>query len=82
MRKLIKKRNSNKGETFKKFYLRILKQGIIRTCRETSNYINLDNLDEKAMINILTKPKNAIVKQYKKLCKLEGVDLEFTEEAD
>lgn len=42
---------------------------------------NLEDLDEKAFINILTKPKNAIVKQYQKLFQMEGVDLEFTEEA-
>src|SRR3989339_457689 len=37
----------------------------------------LSNLNEKAMKNILTEPKNALVKQYKKLFSLEGVDLEF-----
>lgn len=42
---------------------------------------NLEDLDEKAFINILTKPKNAIVKQYQELFQMEGVELEFTEEA-
>lgn len=42
---------------------------------------NLEDLDEKAFINILTKPKNAIVKQYQKLFQMEGVELEFTDEA-
>lgn len=37
----------------------------------------LSNLNEKAMKNILTEPKNALVKQYKKLFSLEGIDLEF-----
>ncbi|MGQ0793891.1 MAG: ATP-dependent Clp protease ATP-binding subunit ClpX [Deltaproteobacteria bacterium] len=41
----------------------------------------LDELDESAFIEILTKPKNAIIKQFKKLMELEGVDLEFTEDA-
>lgn len=41
----------------------------------------LDELDEKAFIEILTKPKNAVIKQFKKLMELEGVELEFTEEA-
>ena len=41
----------------------------------------LKDLDEEALIRILTEPKNAIVKQYKKLFDLEGVDLEFTPEA-
>jgi ATP-dependent Clp protease ATP-binding subunit ClpX len=41
----------------------------------------LDPLDEKALRNILVEPKNALVKQYKKLFEMDGVDLEFTEEA-
>ena len=41
----------------------------------------LDELDESALIQILTEPKNALVKQYQKLLKLEGVDLEIREEA-
>jgi len=41
----------------------------------------LDLLDEKALRNILVEPKNAIVKQYKKLFEMDGVELEFTEEA-
>ena len=34
-----------------------------------------------ALKNILTKPKNALIKQYKKMFSFEGIDLEFTEEA-
>src|SRR5712692_7381913 len=41
----------------------------------------LDELDEAALMRILTEPKNALVKQYQKLLKLEGVDLEIREEA-
>ncbi|MEI6846895.1 MAG: ATP-dependent Clp protease ATP-binding subunit ClpX [Chlorobiaceae bacterium] len=41
----------------------------------------LDLLDEKALRNILIEPKNAIVKQYKKLFEMDGVELEFAEEA-
>ncbi len=41
----------------------------------------LHSLDEKALLNILTEPKNALVKQYQKLFKMEGVDLEFDEDA-
>lgn len=41
----------------------------------------LKQLDESALIDILTKPKNALVKQYKKLLELDDVDLEFTEDA-
>lgn len=41
----------------------------------------LHSLNEDALMNILTEPRNAIVKQFKKLFKYEGVDLEFEEAA-
>jgi ATP-dependent Clp protease ATP-binding subunit ClpX len=41
----------------------------------------LEELDEEALVTILTEPKNALVKQYQKLLKLEGVDLEVREDA-
>lgn len=41
----------------------------------------LRELDKKALVDIVTKPKNALVKQYKKLLKLDNVELEFEEEA-
>ena len=41
----------------------------------------LRELDKDALIDIMTKPKNALVKQYKKLLSIDGVDLEFTPEA-
>jgi ATP-dependent Clp protease ATP-binding subunit ClpX len=41
----------------------------------------LDELDERAFMEILTKPKNAVIKQFQKLMELEGVELEFTEDA-
>jgi len=41
----------------------------------------LDDLDEAVLIEILTKPKNALVKQYGRLFEMEGVKLSFTEEA-
>lgn len=41
----------------------------------------LTQLDEEALIQILTAPKNALVKQYQALFSLEGVDLEFRDEA-
>ncbi len=43
--------------------------------------VGLHPLDENALVNILTKPKNAIVKQYKKLIGLDNVELEITDEA-
>jgi ATP-dependent Clp protease ATP-binding subunit ClpX len=41
----------------------------------------LDELSLEALVRILTEPKNALVKQYKKLFELEGVELKFTDEA-
>ena len=41
----------------------------------------LHGLDEKAMIKILTEPKNSLVKQYKKYFEMENVELEFESEA-
>ncbi|HRE41801.1 MAG TPA: ATP-dependent Clp protease ATP-binding subunit ClpX [Ignavibacteria bacterium] len=41
----------------------------------------LDSLDKKALLSILQEPKNAIIKQYQKLLRMEGVDLEFTQDA-
>ena len=43
--------------------------------------VSLDLLDEEALVNILTKPKNALVKQYKKLFAYDEVELEVTPEA-
>lgn len=43
--------------------------------------VSLDFLDEKALERILTEPKNALIKQYKKLFELDGVELKFTDEA-
>ena len=41
----------------------------------------LKELDKEALINIVTEPKNALTKQYKKLLELDGVELEFEPEA-
>jgi ATP-dependent Clp protease ATP-binding subunit ClpX len=41
----------------------------------------LHELDEKAMIDILTKPKNALIKQYQRLFQMENVNLEFEDDA-
>ena len=42
---------------------------------------SLDDLDEKALVEILTVPRNALIKQYKKIYDLENVKLTFTKEA-
>ena len=43
--------------------------------------VSLDELTEDAMLRILTEPKNALVKQFERLFEIDGVKLEFTEEA-
>lgn len=43
--------------------------------------VTLQALDEGALVKILTEPKNALVKQYQKLFELDGINLEFKEEA-
>lgn len=43
--------------------------------------VTLEELSEDALVEIMTKPKNALVKQYKKLFEMDGVDLEIEEEA-
>ncbi len=43
--------------------------------------VTLDPLGEEALANILTKPKNALCRQYQKLLSMDGIELEFTDEA-
>ncbi len=43
--------------------------------------VTLHQLDEKALVNILTEPKNALVKQFGKLLEMDGVQLEFEDDA-
>ncbi len=78
-----KEKEERVGEVFAKVLPEdLVKQGIIPELVGRLPIITtLQDLDEEALIKILTEPKNAIVKQYKKLFDLEGVDLEFTPEA-
>lgn len=43
--------------------------------------VTLDNLDEDALVQILTEPKNALSRQYRKLFEMDGVELTITEDA-
>ena len=43
--------------------------------------VGLHPLDEKALVNILTEPKNALIKQYKRLIGLDDIELEITDDA-
>jgi ATP-dependent Clp protease ATP-binding subunit ClpX len=42
---------------------------------------NVHNLDKGALVDILTKPKNALVKQYRKFFEFDGVELEFSDDS-
>ena len=41
---------------------------------------SVNSLDESALVDILTQPKNALVKQYMKFFEFDGVELEFTDD--
>ena len=41
----------------------------------------LEDLDVKSLVSILTKPKNALIKQYQRLFEMENIELSFTNEA-
>ena len=41
----------------------------------------LDELDEAALVRIVKEPRNALYKQYKKLLAMDGIELEFTDDA-
>ena len=43
--------------------------------------VSLESLDEKALVSILTEPKNAIIKQYKHMFAMDNVELEFDDDA-
>ncbi len=43
--------------------------------------VALDNLDEAALVRIIKEPKNALYKQYQRLLKMDGIELEFTDDA-
>ncbi len=44
-------------------------------------FAKLDKLDRDTLVTILTQPKNALIKQYQKLMEIDGVELEFEDEA-
>ena len=44
-------------------------------------FVTLDELNKEALVRILTEPRNALVKQYRKLLEIDGVELEFEPEA-
>ena len=77
--KVEKKENLDVGKIFAEVQPQdIIKFGLIPELVGRLPIItSLNNLDKKALIDILTKPKNAIVKQYKKLFKMDDVKLDI-----
>lgn len=81
--KIESKKEIKKDEVFKELLPQdLLKFGLIPEFIGRLPIIaTLEELDREALIKIATEPKNALVKQYKKLLELDGVELEFTREA-
>ena len=77
------KNNLQTGEILKKLEPEdLLKFGLIpEFVGRLPVVATLDDLDKETLIEILTKPKNALVKQYQTLFDLENVKLDFTQEA-
>lgn len=77
------KKDINKKEIFKQILPQdLLKFGLIPEFVGRLPIIaTLEGLDRNALIDIATKPKNALVKQYKKLVELDGVELDFEQSA-
>ncbi len=81
--KLQSKKSIEMGELLKKLETEdLLKFGLIpEFIGRVPINVSLHELDEEALIRILTEPKNALIKQYTKLFELDGVKLEFEKEA-
>ena len=77
------KKDINKTEIFKQLLPQdLLKFGLIpEFVGRLPIVATLEGLTKEALIDIVTKPKNALVKQYKKLVELDGVELEFNQDA-
>ena len=77
------KREHNVGEVLEKALPKdFVKYGLIpEFIGRVPVITSLEELDEDALVRILSEPKNSLVKQYKKLFELDGVVLEFEEEA-
>lgn len=77
------KSDMNVGEAFKSALPQdFVKYGLIpEFIGRVPITVSLDALDKDALIKILKEPKNSLVKQYKKLFELDGVELTFSDEA-
>lgn len=77
------KETKDVGETLKNILPEdLLKFGLIpEFVGRLPMVVSLESLDQDALINILSQPKNALVKQYNKLFEIDNVELEFTDDA-
>ena len=80
---VVAKKEKNVGELYKEVEPQdLVKFGLIpEFVGRIPSVVALNNLDKEALIKILTEPKNALVKQYKHLFEIDGIDLEFDEDA-
>ena len=80
---VVAKKEKNVGELYKEVEPQdLVKFGLIpEFVGRIPSVVALNNLDKEALIKILTEPKNALVKQYKHLFEIDGIDLEFDEAA-
>ena len=80
---VVSKSDKSIGETIKQVEPQdLMKYGLIpEFIGRLSVIVTLDNLDKDALVQILTEPKNALTKQYKKLLGMDGVELVFEKTA-
>ncbi len=81
--KLVKMEEKNIGETLKQIQPEdLIKYGLIPEFLGRLPVIaTLHELDQEALVRILTEPKNALIKQFQKLFEIEGVNLRMTDSA-
>ena len=81
--KIVVKKDKNIGELLEQLKPEdLIKFGLIPEFLGRLPIItSIGELNEKSLVKILTEPKNALVKQYQELFKVEGVELQFTDEA-
>ncbi len=77
------KKEKNPGEILKQILPEdLLKYGLIpEFVGRLPVIVTLEALDDSSLVRILTEPKNALVKQYQKFFEMDGINLEFKEEA-
>ena len=77
------KKDENIGELFKQVLPQdFVKFGMIpEFVGRVPISVGLDRLDEEALARILTEPKNSLIRQYRKLMEIDGIELEFDDDA-